>query len=116
MSEVFVFGSNREGRHGKGAALEARTKWGARYGVAMGRQGNSYAIPTKELRAGKPVVTLSEIESYVRIFLVHAAEHPDDFFHVTKIGCGLAGFKEWQISPMFKGAPPNVKLPDGWEG
>lgn len=115
MSEVFVFGSNRQGRHGKGAALDAFRNHGARYGCAIGRQGNSYAIPTKELRAGQPVVTLDEIATHVTAFLIHAAEHPQDTFNVTKIGCGLAGFKEHEISPLFKGASLNVVLPDGWE-
>ena len=45
--KIFVFGSNLEGKHGKGAALEARKNWGAIYGQGIGRQGNSYAIPTK---------------------------------------------------------------------
>ena len=50
-NEVFVFGSNKQGRHGKGAALTARTKFGAIYGQARGLQGQSYAIVTKELRS-----------------------------------------------------------------
>ena len=47
---IFVFGSNREGRHGKGAAKTARDSYGAVYGQAKGLQGNAYAIVTKELR------------------------------------------------------------------
>jgi hypothetical protein len=31
-----------------------------------------------------------------------------------KIGCGLAGFQESQIEPMFWGSPDNVILPEGW--
>ena len=49
-NEIFVFGSNRQGRHGKGAALTARNKFGAIYGQSEGLQGQSYAIITKELR------------------------------------------------------------------
>ena len=62
MKEIFVFGSNREGRHGKGAALFAYKNYGAIYGQAEGRQGNSYAIITKELKKDQPPVTISEIE------------------------------------------------------
>ena len=45
---VFVFGSDLAGRHGKGAALWARLHRGAIYGRGVGRQGNAYAIPTKD--------------------------------------------------------------------
>jgi len=47
-NKIFVFGSNLAGRHGKGAALHARKHYGAIYGQGWGRQGNSYAIPTKD--------------------------------------------------------------------
>lgn len=111
---VFVFGANREGRHGKGAALEARLLHGAINGQPSGRQGSSYAIVTKELRRGWPPVGLIEVRRGVIAFLHHARDHHEDTFVVTKIGCGLAGFKEQQIAPMFRDAPENVKLPEGW--
>jgi hypothetical protein len=44
---VVVFGSNKAGRHGAGAALLACERFGAIYGNGYGRQGNSYAIPPK---------------------------------------------------------------------
>lgn len=50
---IFVFGSNPEGRHGAGAARVAREQFGAVYGVGEGLTGNSYALPTKDLRAQK---------------------------------------------------------------
>lgn len=109
---VFVFGSNLAGRHGKGAALWARTHRGAIYGQGVGRQGNSYAIPTKdyELRA----LPLSEIEAHVTFFRSYARQNPGVTFELTPIGCGLAGFKPEQIAPMFREAPPNVILPDAF--
>jgi hypothetical protein len=115
--EVFVFGSNREGRHGKGAALEARARHGAIYGQAEGLQGNSYAIVTKELRSkgqrnGAGIVTLNEVAAGVDIFLEFAEAHPNWRFNVTPIGCGLAGFKPYQIAPLFRGHTPNVVLPE----
>ena len=109
---VFVFGSNREGRHSKGAALEARKKYGAIYGQASGRMGSSYGIVTKELRHNWPPVSLNEIQLGVDGFLENAILHPQDTFMVTAIGCGLAGFKAEQIAPMFRNAPDNVKLPE----
>lgn len=111
---IFVFGSNRQGRHGKGAALTALKEYGAVYGQAKGRQGNSYAIVTKELRNGYQPVTLEEVKSQIRKFLQYAGEHPDLLFFVTKIGCGLAGFDEEVIKKEFVGAPSNCVLPEGW--
>lgn len=49
--EIFVFGSNPEGRHGKGAALTAK-RFGAVYGQGYGHHGQTYAIVTKNLKAG----------------------------------------------------------------
>lgn len=112
MTVVFVFGSNLAGRHGAGSAKEAVRNHGARYGIGHGRTGNAYAIPTKD-RNLQPLDLLS-IRLYVAKFLTYATEHPDDTFNVVKIGCGLAGFKEHEISPMFRGAPSNVNLPNGW--
>lgn len=108
--EIFVFGSNLAGRHGKGAALEATRKWGAVYGVGVGMTGNAYAIPTKDAKLG--TLTLHEIEGHVYWFLVYAREHPELTFKLTAIGCGLAGYKPWQIAPMFKDAPENVIMPE----
>lgn len=51
---IFVFGSNPEGRHGAGAAKTAVDSFGAIYGQGEGLQGNSYALPTKDLRS-KPL-------------------------------------------------------------
>ena len=107
---VFVFGSNREGRHGKGAALEARMKHGAIYGRSDGLQGSSYAIVTKELRRDHLPVTLDEIQAGVNLFLTFAAQHQEHEFFVTPIGCGLAGFKPEQIAQLFRNRPNNVTL------
>ncbi len=111
---VFVFGSNTEGRHGKGAALHARRRYGAIYGQARGRQHNAYAIVTKELRSGHSRVQVSDIESEVHEFLAHAVSNPTTTFIVTRLGCGLAGFLDDEIAPLFRGAPVNCILPDEW--
>lgn len=109
---LFVFGSNLSGRHGKGAALTARNEYGAVYGVGVGRTGNAYAIPTKD--AFLRTLPLDAIESYVKAFLFYARENPELKFFVTRVGTGLAGYKDAQISPFFKGAPDNCQLPLGW--
>lgn len=109
---IFVFGSNLAGRHGKGAALEARQNWGAIYGQGVGLQGRSYGIPTKSIELN--TLGLNAIKVYVDAFLKFAALNTDMEFIVTKIGCGLAGYTEADIAPMFKGAPDNCLLPEGW--
>lgn len=109
---IFVFGSNLAGRHGKGAALYAKNNHGAEYGIGVGRTGNAYAIPTKDERI-KPL-PLDRIALFVADFLSYARTNPALEFQVTKIGCGLAGYREHEISPMFKDAPMNCHLPDGW--
>lgn len=115
MSKIFVFGSNREGRHGKGAALAARKNHGAVYGQALGRQGNAYAIITKELRPHHPSVSIGEIKCHVDDFLEYAKANPKLQFLVSPIGCGLAGFLPSQIAPMFKNRTENVQLPVEFE-
>jgi hypothetical protein len=110
MANVFVFGSNRQGRHGAGAAHTAMILYGAEYGKAEGRQGNSYAIVTKELRSWEAPVTLPEIYEGVKRFKQYAEEHLEDTFQITRIGCGLAGFDWNEIAPMFDGMPTNCQF------
>lgn len=110
-NEVFVFGSNTVGRHGKGAAKTAM-KWGAKYGHGEGLVGRTYGIPTKghDMRVSLP---LKAIEMYASRFLHFADLNRDLTFLVTEIGCGLAGFKPKDIAPLFRLAVelPNVHLP-----
>jgi hypothetical protein len=110
--EIFVFGSNLAGRHGKGAALFARRHHGAIYGRGTGIQGNSYAIPTKGYRL--EVLELSVIKHHVDMFISFAKTYREHTFNVTRIGCGLAGYTDAQIAPMFIHAPINCNLPEGW--
>ena len=109
---IFVFGSNLAGRHGKGAALDARRLYGAEWGVGVGRTGNAYAIPTKDLNLY--TLPLTSIQAHVDFFIVYARAHPELTFEVTRVGCGLAGYKDLDIAPMFRMAPGNCKLPEAW--
>ena len=107
--EVFVFGSNLRGMHGGGAALVAYRKFGAIMGQGVGLQGQSYGIPT--MQGG-----VETIRPYVDEFIVFAGEHPELTFLVTRIGCGIAGFTDDEIAPLFVKAHAleNVVLPEGW--
>lgn len=110
MTTIYVFGSNLAGRHGKGSALKAVEKHGAIMGRGVGRQGNSYAIPTKN-KDLKPL-PLTRIHRYVAEFLYYVANNPSDTFNVVEIGCGLAGYSPAQIAPMFRNRPENINLPE----
>jgi hypothetical protein len=97
---IFVFGSNLAGRHGKGAALTARQQHGAIYGQGFGIQGHSYAIPTKDEQLR--VLPLDRIDEYIRHFITDAVAHPELHFNITRIGCGLAGYNwDRDIRPLF---------------
>ena len=110
-NQIFVFGSNLAGRHGKGAALLARMKFGARQGQGTGLMGQCYGIATKDARMN--VLPIEAICTQVHRFLLFANKHQELEFLVTKIGCGLAGYKPKEIRPCFIGIeiPPNVSLP-----
>ena len=105
-NQIFVFGSNLEGAHGGGAARAAYNHFGAIWGQGIGLQGQSYAIPTMQ----GPV---SSIKPYVDEFIDFARKHPEHEFLVTRIGCGIAGFSDADIAPLFKDAVTldNVRLP-----
>lgn len=120
---IFVFGSNLSGRHGKGAALYARQYCGAIYGQAVGRQGESYAIPTKDTSFNP--LPLNTIEGYVRDFFDYANDHSEEEFELTPIGTGLAGYNKDQIwelifpiiaHNMYENVQfSNSWYEDGWE-
>lgn len=110
---IFVFGSNEAGIHGAGAARFAQQNHGAIYGKGFGHYGDSFAIPTKDTLI--ETLPLATVEIYVKAFLQYARSHPKLTFHVTQIGCGLAGFTSDQIAPLFQGAPRNCLFDQAWE-
>lgn len=110
---IFVFGSNLAGRHGAGAAKFALDYRGAIYGRGVGPQGQSFALPT--LDADLKKLSLSEIAAFGTHFLVYTQEHPEQKFQLTAVGCGLAGFTNEQIAPIFMDAPSNVDWPPEWK-
>lgn len=103
--EIFVFGSNFQGRHIGGAAKVAKEKYGAVWGIGEGLQGKSYAIPTME--------GLENLAPAVQRFTSFAKQHKELKFFVTAIGCGIAGYQAEEIAPFFLNAAylPNVYLP-----
>jgi hypothetical protein len=111
---VFVFGSNLAGRHGKGAAKFAAERHGAQRGIGEGRTGNAYAIPTKGHKL--EVLPWDYIHSALERFVAYARAHPDEEFHLTPVGTGLAGYSREQLTSSLKqiGLPVNVLLTASW--
>ena len=107
--EIFVFGSNLAGCHAGGAARLAYDKFGAEWGNGVGPQGKCYAIPTMQ----GPVET---IKPYADMFIAYAKEHPLNRFLLTRVGCGIAGFTDEEIAPLFVEALdiPNISIPEAW--
>jgi hypothetical protein len=110
---VFVFGSNRKGIHGAGAARAAHQNYGAKWGQGEGSQGRSYALPT--MSGIGQVLTLDDIREHVSRFLSYAEQQLDRVFVLTRVGCGIAGYSDEEIAPLFADAPSNVVRPDEWE-
>ena len=108
-NEIFVFGSNLAGAHGGGAARAAMNKFGAVWGQGVGLQGRSYAIPT--MQGG-----VETIAPYVDEFVAFARANRQLTFLVTRIGCGIAGFRDAEIAPLFRSAldEENIILPESF--
>lgn len=109
---IFVFGSNLAGAHGAGAAKEAFLTYGAVYGKGFGEHGSSWAIPTKDEKIR--TISIREIKQFVQEFVAEASSSDKSYF-ITRIGCGLAGYKDQDIAPLFQGAPTNCNFPEEWK-
>ena len=109
---IFVFGSNLAGMHGKGAALTAKLHYGAITGHEQGFTGQSYAIPTKDW----DLITLDLwlIAVHIKRFQEAAVKQPYTMFWVTRVGCGLAGYNNSQIAPLFRDSPDNCIFHRAW--
>lgn len=112
MTPIFVFGSNLSGIHGAGAAKFAVIHHGAIYGNGIGPQGSSYAIPTKDEKI--QTLPLKIIKQHITDFILFSRENSNQIFHLSRIGCGLAGYKDRDIAPMFNGIEFNVKVSSLW--
>jgi hypothetical protein len=113
--EILVFGSNTEGRHGKGLAKLALNRAGAKYGQSRGLQGRAYAIVTKDLRLGERSIPLTSIQEEIKELYEFAKNQTHLKFWVSLIGCSLAGYEVNEIAALFhmleSERPPNIRLP-----
>ena len=104
--EIIVIGSNIEGLHGGGAARYAHQNFGLAWGIGEGLSGQTYALPTME--------GYESLQRAVTKFIGYAERSHDLTFLLTRIGCGIAGYTESAVSPLFASAPANVLRPAGW--
>lgn len=111
-NEIYVFGSNLSGIHGKGSAKEAADKYGAKPGVGFGLEGQSFAIPTKDKKI--KTLELIQIKYFVDKFIEFAKRKQNLIFYVVEIGCMNAGYEPSDIAPLFKEAKEieNIFLPE----
>lgn len=110
---IFVFGSNLAGIHGAGAARYAVLHHGAVMRQGIGIQGDSYALPTKDHNIR--TLTLAAIRHCIDDFINFALVHPEKTFMVTRVGCGLAGYRDSDIAPLFIGSPKNCQFDLKWK-
>lgn len=113
-NEIFVFGSNKNGHHLGGAAQQAFRQFGAVWNMGFGFQGQSFAIPTLDEKLEK--LSIDELKVFVNQFIGLAKNNLNNNFLVTEIGCGIAGFKQEEIAPLFKECinAYNVYLPESF--
>ena len=111
--QIWVFGSNTEGRHGKGAALIAMKQYGAEYGNPRGRQGQSYAIITKNLRKKiHPSISQDFITLQISQLYDYARLYPELEFFIIYNGKGnnLNNYSPLEMALMFRleNIPDNI--------
>jgi len=119
-NQIFVFGSNPEGRHGAGAAKYAKDNFGAVYGQGEGLQGQSYALPTKDLRVkennGLRSISPEDIIKNIQTLYEVAKQNPDKEFLISDYsGTNLNGYTADEMADMFIGAGYDVRLDESGE-
>lgn len=111
---VFVFGSNLAGRHGRGAAADARDQYGAEYGCGEGFTGHAYALPTKDERIES--LSLEKVLGNIDRFVDFANCNPGVMFRLSAVGTGLASQPDDKVRDhVLKNVPANVLLPGRWD-
>ena len=122
---IFVFGSNPEGRHGAGAAKVAREQFGAKYGVGEGITGNSYALPTKDLRVKanngfRSISPKDIINNIKKLYETAKSIHNKQFKIAYRNNMNertLNGYTGEELVSFFKAAgelPKNIQISEEW--
>lgn len=115
-NQIFVFGSNTEGRHGAGAALWARVNAGAVYNQPYGFHGTAcYSIVTKDLTMNvHPSVSEEHIVNQIKWLYAIARTMPYKEFIIAYSGMrpNLNGYTNMQMAKMFHDAADSSEIPD----
>lgn len=118
-NQIFVFGSNPQGRHGAGAAYWAYKNAGAVMGEGYGLHGQSYAIYTKDLTKNThPSILPNEIIDQIGILYLYARTKAIDkefLIAYSSKGINLSGYTSKQLAAMFNLArfyTEKNKIPD----
>jgi hypothetical protein len=118
-NQIFVFGSNTEGRHGAGSAKVAFKYFGAIYGQSQGIQGQSYAIITKDLTESRhPSILTTVIEAQIKMLYDYAKRNKDKEFLIAYSADSilLNGYSLTEMATMFKCSriPRNIIFEKGF--
>ncbi len=130
-NQVFVFGSNTEGRHGRGTAKIALNKYGAKYGQGHGLQGMSYGLVTKNLtngyydrsneiiynKSGPRSISIDQlIKNIMKLYeFANSMNNKEFLVAFTANGTNLNGYSNTEMAKMFYDAgtiPSNVVFED----
>jgi hypothetical protein len=98
-NEIFVFGSNKVGKHLGGSAKQAHEQFKAEWGIGEGLTGQSYAFPTLDENF-KQVSRKELLDSYFNL-LICCDNNKDKVFLMTPVGTGIAGFNLEYIKELF---------------
>lgn len=120
---VFVYGTNPENRHGKGAAIIAAKYFGAlygRFGIANALQGKSFGIVTQDLKKHKlnpsvPSVSKEEIIQNIVLMFKSAKENTKLLYKVAYRhlkDVSLSNYTGYEFMDMFNEAMKIESLPD----
>jgi hypothetical protein len=111
-NQIFIFGSNTDGRHGKGAAKFALDYCGAKYGNPQGLQGNSYAIITKDLKSKiQPSITQDYIKAQIKTLYNFAKTKNYEFIIPYSANSeNLNGYTPQEMADMFSAYPIPINI------
>lgn len=117
-----MFGSNTEGRHGKGNALVAKEQFCAIQGTPEGIQGRSYGIITTDLNLKKQGVVLDKkiVIKSIKDLYEFATKNPEYLFFIaySMEGKLLSGFTHDELIQMLsfcsiENIPANIVFEKG---
>lgn len=105
---VWVFESNLDGRHGRGAPAVAVKCHGAEQGHAEGRMGDSYALPTCD--GENKLLDWPTIKDNVQAFRDYATANPKLKFRFLPSSHMKSEREHTRFTDLLRNVPPNCEL------